>query len=129
VSGRNQPTNKNSSANKGGWEVQWVNHYWSDEDDKSYLEWLKSGAGDEWEMFDHLIDTGYKISFGVDNRAAFRCTITMPSGLKHVHSGYGFSAFSTNTQDAFLIAVYKVLVIYLAGVEEKSVYNGERKRG
>lgn len=123
------PSKGNPRGSSNNWEVQWVNHYWSEEDDAAYMEWLKSEAGEEWEMLNTLVDTGYKISFGVDNKASFRCTITMPSGLKHVHSGYGFSAFSTDVQDAFLIAVYKVVVIYVDGIETKSVYNGVRRRG
>lgn len=127
VSGNNNQRKGNSSKSNNQYDVAWVNHYWNDDDENAFLSWLKSDAPDEWEALQSFIDQGYKVNFGTDNYGAFRCTMTMAGGLKHVHSGLGFSSFAETPLDAFLLTIFKVTVIYAKGAEGKPS-GGERRR-
>lgn len=93
-------------------EVSFVNYSWRQEDDANYEAWLKNDAPNLEEVLEFLLSSGYKLSLAFDfNERSYRATFIC-AAPKHVHNGFGFSAWADSADDAIYVAAYKILVLF-----------------
>lgn len=120
--------NKNGER-RGNWNdnINFVSHNWTTADDENYEAWLRQEAPTVEEGLQWLLLGSYRFSGTYDDQSA--CPRFSATGIdpKSPHNGWCFTSWAETVEDAILVTLYKIQVLY-AGIVPSGAIQRDTKR-
>lgn len=120
---------RKSQENGTAWgDIQFAKWSWTKENDDGYESWLREKAPDFAEAVTWLVDAEYKVSISWDTQSeAYKCSAT-GTGRKNPNEGICITSWAESADDAVLITIYKIDVIF-EGKRAPTSGSGKGRRG
>jgi len=105
---------RNGSGTNGGWnsEIQFAKTEWNNTIEAQYEAWLKHDAPSLEEALKWLVEASYRVSIVADgDGGSVKCSAT-GYGHKHVNENICITSWGNDPEDAALITLFKIGVLY-----------------
>jgi len=105
---------RNGNGTNNGWnsEIQFAKTEWNNQIEAQYEQWLKHDAPGIEEALKWLVEANYRTSVVADgDNGSVKCSAT-GYGHKHVNENICITSWGNDPEDAILITLFKIGVLY-----------------